>query len=86
MRVSSALRDGTAPLARRPAVSVAALLGQGSRQRPNDSNQPLGAILARHLPGTLAEALQASLPRSLQDVLAEGLGVTADASRDDTDE
>lgn len=78
MRVKSATRDGIAPPARRPAVSVAALLGQGSRQRPNDSNQPLGAILARHLPGTLAEALAASLPKSLQDALAEGLGITAD--------
>ena len=72
------------PIPRRPVVSVAALLGQSSRQRPapDDADQPLGDVLARAMPSTLAEALQASLPKSLQEALAEGLGIEARAVPD----
>jgi hypothetical protein len=58
------------------ANGLASLMGQGLRQeRETHGDQPIGAILARAGPRTLAEALQASLPKSLQDALAEGLGV-----------
>ena len=56
------IRDGALPpLARRPAATVAALLGQGSRQRPAP------------MPATLGEALAASMPKTLAEILAEAL-------------
>lgn len=59
------------PLARRPAVSVADLLGMRSRQRPMQAH------------ATLADALAASMPKSLADTLSEAIGLSPETSGDE---
>ena len=70
------------PLARRPAVSVATLLGQGSRQRPSGWHRYKDADgeVVHVVPVTLAGALQLSMPKTLAGTLAEEPRVSAGES------